>query len=204
MTSKPWREASLPVSNEEDDLWHALLGTGQNVATEADFDRGHRADARGTDSARYVTFELAGETYGLPIVVIEQILRPFKTTRVPRSADFLVGIGNIKGTVMPVIDLSRRLALNERSQIGRATRTIVVRFEGDLHGLIVDRVLGVTPIPTDGMEEAPGGIGRTRAEFIESLGRYDDQLIIFLSLSTLLDPRAFVRLDGALSEFHAA
>ena len=182
--------ASANSHSEEDDLWHALLASAGPVATEANFERSQKLESR-LDAARYITFTTAGETYGLSIRMIEQIHKLFPMTKVPRTSDFLVGIGNVKGTVMPVIDLALRLGFPPQPRT-RASRVLVVRRGEDLSGIIVESVVGVTSIEKDSMEEAPGGIGRMRAEFIDYLGRVDKQTIIFLRLDTLLASEDFV------------
>jgi purine-binding chemotaxis protein CheW len=175
---------------EEDDLWHALLSSGAPVATEADYERSHKAEAR-SESSRYVTFTIAGETYGLPIRVIDQICKVFRTTVVPRTAAFLVGIGNVNGSIMPVVDLALRLGFPAQPRT-RASRVLIVRHAGELHGLVVDTVIGVNAIGADTIEEAPGGIGRSRTDFVEALGRVDDRLIILLKAETVLAAEDFV------------
>lgn len=145
------------------------------------------------NAARYVTFCVGQEVYGLSIRVIDQIIKrsDLPTTAVPRTPDFLIGIGNVKGNVIPVINLSARLGL-PKEQLDRGARVLVVRHEGELSGIEVSRVLGVCPIPGDTLETAPRAIGRTKGEFIEALGAYEENKVILLSLGALLDPRDFL------------
>lgn len=145
------------------------------------------------NAARYVTFGVGDELYGLSIRVIEQILKrgDVPTTDVPRTPEFLMGIGNVKGNVIPVINLALRMGLPAES-LDRRARVLVVRHEGELHGIEVSRVLGVCPIPAENLETAPRAIGRQRAEFIEALGSYEENKVILLSLAALLDPSDFL------------
>jgi len=190
-TPETSRTTRADQRTEEDDLWHALLSSGAPVATEAEYERSHKIEAR-LESSRYVTFTIANETYGLPIRLIDQILKVFSTTVVPRTAPFLVGIGNVNGTIMPVIDLPVRLGFPPQPRT-RASRVLVIRHAGELHGLIVDTVIGVSAVARDSIEEAPGGIGRSRADFIECLGRVDGaRLVILLKVETVLTPEDFV------------
>jgi purine-binding chemotaxis protein CheW len=176
---------------EDEDLWQALLRSGQDLATEADYEHGYKRDVR-QDLARYVTFKIADETYGLPIHQIVEISKLFNTTPVPRTADFLIGIGNVRGSVIPVLDLSTRLSL-PRDSLSRSTRVLIVKLGDELYGLVVDQVMEVVPIPPEDLEDAPGGIGSTRAEFILALGRNDGQIIIILDLDTVIDDADFVQ-----------
>ena len=179
------------MASDDDDLWQALLAvTGDQVATEADDEHGYKREMR-SDLLRYVTFVLGNEIYGLPIEQIVEISTAFPTTLVPRTSPFVIGIGNMRGSVMPVIDLRARLNLGPVEQT-RETRVLIVRHEDEPHGIVVDRVLEVISMPPEDMESTPGGIGSTRADFILGLGRHRDRLIIILDLTTVLAERDFL------------
>src|SRR5690606_41846144 len=122
--------------------------------------------------------------YGQPIDAIVGTAKPYDTTLVPRTPNFLVGIGNVRGLVMPVLDLPTRLRLG-RAQMSREARVLIVRYEGEHFALVVDRVLEVLPIAPEDLEEAPGGIGSARAEFILAIGRDEGRLIIVLDLENV-------------------
>lgn len=180
------------MASEDDDLWQALLAvTGDQVATEADYEHGYKREMR-SDLLRYVTFMIGTEIYGLPIEQIVEISTAFPTTPVPRTAPFVIGIGNMRGSVMPVIDLARRLNLGSASKT-RETRVLIVRHADEPHGIVVDRVLEVISLPPEDMENTPGGIGSTRADFILGLGRHRRRLIIILDLTTVLAERDFLQ-----------
>lgn len=178
------------ASSSRDDVWQALLSTGEQLATEAEYEHGYQREVR-QDLARYVTFRIANEIYGLPIADIVEISKTFGTTPVPRTRDYLLGIGNVRGDVIPVIQLARRLSMPVAPE-RRQTRVLIVNHRGDLYGLVIDEVLEVLSIPPEDLEEAPGGIGSTRAEYILALGRQGRQLIIILDLSTVLNANDFV------------
>jgi purine-binding chemotaxis protein CheW len=179
------------MPTEDDDLWQALLAvTGDQVATEADYEHGYKREMR-SDLLRYVTFMIGGEIYGLPIEQIVEISTAFPTTPVPRTSPFVLGIGNMRGSVMPVIDLARRLNLGTVTKT-RETRVLIVRHSDEPHGIVVDRVLEVISLPPEDMENTPGGIGSTRADFILGLGRHRRRLIIILDLTTVLAERDFL------------
>lgn len=174
----------------EEDLWQALLRTGHEMATEADYEHGYKREVRG-DLSRYVTFNIGDEVYGLPIDQIVEISKVFDTTPVPRTAAFLRGIGNVRGSVIPVIDLPQRLRMEGRPE-DRHTRVLIVSLHDELYGLITDNVREVLSIAPESLESAPGGIGSSRAEFITALGRNDGQIVIILDLASVLDERDFV------------
>jgi purine-binding chemotaxis protein CheW len=145
-----------------------------------------------SDLLRYVTFMLGDEIYGLPIEQIVEISTAFPTTPVPRTSGFVLGIGNMRGSVMPVIDLAARLSLGTVVR-SRETRVLIVRHDEEPHGIVVDRVLEVISLPPEDMENTPGGIGSTRADFILGLGRHRRRLIIILDLATVLNERDFLQ-----------
>jgi purine-binding chemotaxis protein CheW len=172
------------MTRESGDLWQALLRSGEAVATEEEYEHGYKRELRG-DLHQYVAFRVAGEMHGLPIAEIAEISKPFETTPVPRTADFVLGIGNVRGIVVPVLDLPRRLQLGPcRRQ--RSTRILIVQHERELYGLVVDEVLGVVPIAPEDLEEAPGAIAGTRGEFIAALARQEREIMVILELAAVL------------------
>ena len=201
------------MSAEREDLWTALLRSGEAVATDEDYEHGYKRDVP-QDLQQYVSFRVSGEIYGLPIHEIEEISKVFGTTHVPRTADFLVGIGNVRGRIMPVVDLARRLRLRPVER-GRTARVLIVNLNDEPYGLVVDAVIDVIRIPPEKIEEKPGGITGPRAEYIRGLGRRKgavtvakgadvkersatEDIVIILNLTTLLDPKDFVRVGPAV------
>lgn len=190
------------MSTERDDLWQALLRSGEPVAADEDYEHSYKREVR-HDLQQYVAFRVSGEVYGLAIHEIEEISKVFLTTHVPRTADFLLGIGNVRGRIMPVIDLARRLRLRE-FQRGRAARVLIVNFNEEPYGMVVDEVIDVIRIPPEAMEEKPGGITGQRAEFIRALGRHGPDharvIVIILNLAALLDAKDFIKLPPGMEE----
>ncbi len=126
------------MSTDGDDLWQAMAESGAAVATEKDYAHGYAREVR-TDLEQYVLFRVGPEWHGLPIACIEEISRLFDTTPVPRTAPFVVGIGNVRGRVMPVIDLATRLGLPSRVR-GSESRMLIVSHAGEPFALVVDEV----------------------------------------------------------------
>ena len=178
------------MAGDSDDLWQALLQTGENLGTEEDYEHGYAREVRG-DLQQYVAFEVSGEIYGLPITQVAEISKMLQSTPVPRTAEFLLGIGNIRGRVIPVLDLARRLRLNPRIPDAQ-TRVLIAAYGDELHGLVVDRVLGVVSIPPESLEDTPGGLAGARADFIRALARSDKGLMIIIELDEVLRPEDFV------------
>jgi purine-binding chemotaxis protein CheW len=184
------RESSARESN---DLWSALARGGDAMATEEDYEHGYKREVR-RDLEQYVAFRVAGESYGLSIALISEISKVFDTTPVPRTSDFVIGIGNVRGSVIPIIDLARRLRLKSHVP-DRDARILIVRHEDELYGLLVDEVLYVVTIAPEDLEEAPGAIAGSRGEYIKALTRLEDDILIVLELSTVLAARDFVKAE---------
>lgn len=182
------------------DLWQALGPGAETLATEEDYEHGYVREVR-RDLEQYISFTVSGETYAVSIDHIAEISKPMQETEVPRTADFVRGIANVRGIVIPVIDLARRLGLTPQP-LARSSRVLIVRHGSDLCGAMVDQVVGVIPIAPEDLEEAPGAIGGTRGDFIRSLARYEGDLVIVLNLATVLDPADF--LEGSRTQRRGA
>lgn len=178
------------MARENGDLWDALARTGENVATEEEYEHGYTREVR-RDLRQYVAFQAADEFYGLAIDHVVEISKVFETTPVPHTAGFVQGIGSVRGNVITVIDLPTRLRLRE-TEVSRDSRILVVRHRDDLYGIIVDAMIGVVSIAPEELEEAPGAFAGTRADFIETLARHSTDILIILNLDAVLDYRDFV------------
>ncbi len=182
------------MSTNDDELWLAMAESGAALATEKDYAHGYVREVR-TDLEQYVVFRVGPEWHGLPIACIREISKLFETTPVPHTAPFVVGIGNVRGRVMPVLDLATRLELPSRVR-GSESRMLIVEHRGELYALVVDEVDQVVALPPEHLERAPGTIRGARGEFIHALARHGGRLIVVLSLDGLLDPESFVDVGG--------
>jgi purine-binding chemotaxis protein CheW len=140
-------------------------------------------EARVTDELiQLVTFNLLGEEFGLRILDVREIIRMVNVTPVPHSPDFVEGVINLRGQILPVIDLRKRFNL-EATELKEETRIIVVEINEHLLGLIVDGVNEVLRIPSDTITPAPqivaNGIG---AEYIKGIAHFDDKMLILIDL----------------------
>lgn len=129
-----------------------------------------------------VTFDLLGEEFGLPILDVREIIRMTDVTPVPHAPNFVEGVINLRGQILPVVDLRKRFNL-EAKEMDDSTRIVVVEINNNLLGLIVDGVSEVLRLPLDSIAPAPSivssGIG---AEYIKGIGHYNDKMIILINL----------------------
>lgn len=143
-----------------------------------------------------VTFNLVGEEFGLPILDVREIIRMVEVTPVPHSPDFVEGVINLRGQILPVIDLRKRFNLAS-CEANDDTRIVVVEISDSLIGLIVDGVKEVLRIPEDTVNAAPqivsSGIG---AEYIQGIAHYDEKMIILVDLLKVFSPAEMENLSA--------
>ncbi|MDK2878282.1 MAG: purine-binding chemotaxis protein CheW [Thermoanaerobacteraceae bacterium] len=133
---------------------------------------------------KLVVFELADELYGLNIFDVREIIRDTPATRIPRVPDFVEGIVNLRGKIIPVIDLKKRFGF-EKGEKTQDTRIIIADISGQETGLVVDSVKEVATIDENSVELAPA-VTTVNAAFVEGLAKKDDKLIIIIKLDLLL------------------
>jgi len=132
-----------------------------------------------------VIFELASESYGIDIANVESIIKIQDITRVPKCPDFVEGITNLRGTVLPVIDLGKRFGIDEQKR-DHDTRIIVVGLDGMKVGMIVSAVSEVLTIDESVIEPAPAIVTTINSSFIAGIARIEKRLIILLNLDQIL------------------
>jgi purine-binding chemotaxis protein CheW len=133
-----------------------------------------------SDIVEYLAFMLGREEYAFKVEDVKEIIRLQQITSVPRAPDFIRGIISLRGVIIPVFDIKKRLGLDETEKT-RSTRIIVVSSDGAPHGVIVDKVTGVARLRADGIEPTPAVIGGVGAEYLEGVGRLGDRLLILFN-----------------------
>lgn len=131
-----------------------------------------------------VSFHVGGEEFGLDILRVQEIIRIQPLTRVPNSPDFVDGVINLRGKVIPVIALRKRIGLPEQAH-DKQTRIVVVEVNGNVLGFIVDSVSEVLRIPADTVEPPPR-LGKVEREYVSGVGKLDDRLLILLDVDRLM------------------
>lgn len=139
----------------------------------------------------YVIFMLDNERYAMDIGSVQEILKPQSITEIPRTPDYLSGVINLRGRIVPIIDLRLRVGMPVR-EATKTTRIVVGRHEEQAVGMIVDAVLAVRAVPQRLIEPAsPLFAARVDMDFIKGLARLDEGIV------TLLDPDRLLRKPGA-------
>ncbi len=132
-----------------------------------------------------VVFELAGESYGVDIGAVNTIIRMQAITRVPRTPDYVEGIINLRGSIIPVIDLRKRFVLSAEDQT-IASRIVVVEALGQMIGVVVDAVTETLSISSDAIEPPSPIVTSVDSTYVRGIGKLDNRLIILLDLDKVL------------------
>jgi len=132
-----------------------------------------------------VTFYLDREEYGVDVRQVQEIRRVGDITSVPRAPEFVRGVINLRGRILPVLDLKRKLGLGEVAA-SRAARIVVVRVRERILGLLVDGASQVPKIPVSRIEAAPEEVVERGGDYIRGVAKLDDRLIILVDLERLL------------------
>lgn len=128
-----------------------------------------------------VSFKLGNEEFAVDILIVQEINKMIPITKVPNSPEFVEGIINLRGRVIPVVDLRNRLKLGKK-QSDKDTRIIVTEINGKTIGFIVDAVNEVLRIPRNITEAPPELSLSVESKFVKSIGKLDDRLIILIDL----------------------
>ncbi len=136
-----------------------------------------------------VTFELFGETFALPILDVREIIRPTPITPVPQAPGFVEGVINLRGQIIPVVDLRKRFGLASEPAT-EDTRIIVVELSSSMViGLIVDGVREVERIPGDTITPPPALVaGSVGAEYIKGISNHEDKMIVHIDMRKVFNP----------------
>lgn len=134
---------------------------------------------------QFVMFELGEETYGMKIECVAEIIRMQAVTKMPKSLDFVEGVINLRGKVIPIVDLKKQFNLGE-TQDTKDIRIIVVEMKDEIVGLLVERVSEVFSLDEEKIEPPSRMVSRVNTEFIQGIGKWNDQLIIILDPEKIL------------------
>jgi purine-binding chemotaxis protein CheW len=175
---------ALPASGlAEDVLPRAEAPGGHSLSFFSAPVQEQRAAAEATE--HLATFFLDREEYGVDVRQVQEIRRVSEITSVPRAPEFIRGVINLRGRILPVLDLKRKLGLGE-VVAGRATRIVVVRVRERLLGLLVDGASQVLKVEVSRVEPPPEEVVERGGDYIRGVAKLDDRLIILVDLERLL------------------
>lgn len=140
-------------------------------------------------------FRVGDAMYALDILRIKEIIRPQKLTRVPKAPDFVEGVINLRGAVIPIIDLRKRFELSATTEDDRKTRVIICSLAGKILGLMVDEVAEVRRYGRQEIQPTPQYLKGRGAEFFHGVCRRDEELIMVIDLERILSSGERMDLD---------
>ncbi len=132
-----------------------------------------------------VAFHLAGEIYGVNISLIHEIIRMREITQIPRTNKEIEGVINLRGKIVPILDLRSRLSMPAAERTSE-TRIIVVEISDCTVGMIVDGVTGVLRMSEDSVELPSKLVSDLETDFIRGVGKSDEQLVILLNMHNVI------------------
>jgi purine-binding chemotaxis protein CheW len=137
------------------------------------------------DVVQLVGFMIGDEEYAVPILAIQEIIKPFAWTRVPQVPNYVLGVFNLRGAVIPLIDLRTKFGLPSKKQ-GEDTRFIVMRHGNDVAGFVIDRLTMAIRIKKENIGPAPDTVNGDDT-IIDGVGKQADKIITILKVNRLLE-----------------
>jgi purine-binding chemotaxis protein CheW len=170
--------------------------------------RGNAVVAKSDEApAQYLTFSLAGEMFGVGILNVKEIIEFGNLTEIPMMPPFIRGVINLRGAVVPVIDLAARFG-GKTTEVGRRTCIVIVEVpdEETRHdiGIIVDAVSEVLEIPASEIEPPPSFGARIRADFIFGMGKVAGKFVILLDINKVLSVEEIAQLTASEQQSESA
>jgi purine-binding chemotaxis protein CheW len=165
------------------------------VVSEAEAPRAHnisffsapvREERKAVEATEHLaTFFLGREEYGVDVRLVQEIIRVSEITQVPRAPEFIKGVINLRGRIIPVVDLKRKLGLGD-VDVQRQSRIVVVKIKERLIGLLVDGASQVLKVPVSTIEAAPDEVMEIDATAIRGVAKLTGRLIILMDLNKTL------------------
>ncbi len=141
-----------------------------------------------------VSFKIGNEEFGVDILSVQEINKMTQITKVPNTPEFIEGVINLRGRIIPVIDLRAKLGMM-RKEHDKNTRIVVVELKEQTIGFIVDEVNEVLRIPKTITEAPPNMVGGVDSNYITSIGKLEDRLLILLDLEKILSTTEYNLLE---------
>lgn len=146
---------------------------------------GTKDSKNSSEILQLVGFLIGNEEFAVDILKVQEINRITQITKVPNSPEFVEGVINLRGKVIPILDLRIRMGMGKKEHDSR-TRIIVVEIDQKTIGFIVDEVTEVLRIPRDVIEAPPELVSAQKSEFITGVGKLEDRLLILLDMDKII------------------
>lgn len=138
------------------------------------------------DETQLAVFGVGGEEYAIDIMQIMEIIRPQKVTRIPNAPAVVEGVINLRGRVVPVIDLRKRFGADPGKADPKKVRVVILKLSGRVIGTVVDEVTEVIYMKSGQIESTPEAVKGIDSEYLKGVGKHGDRLIVVLDIDRLL------------------
>ena len=135
---------------------------------------------------QFITFKIDGRIYAIDIAYVREINRLSAVTHVPRTDDFVDGVMNLRGAIIPVINVRKRLQIS-LLPYGKKNKLIIVEYDEAPVGLIVDEIAEVVKISADNIESDKEKMVEIGTEYVDRLGKTDEGILAIVNINTLLE-----------------
>lgn len=146
------------------------------------------------DFEQYVTFAIGNETYGVGVLKMQEIIGMTNITHVPNSQAFMKGVINLRGSVVPVVDIRLKFNMEEK-EYDDSTVILITEVKDKMVGMIADRISDVVSIPVESIQDTPHFNTNIETSFIKGIGRVKEELIIILDVDLVLTDEEISSLD---------
>lgn len=147
--------------------------------------------------SQYLTVNLAHEEYGIEILAVREIRGWTPVTRIPQAPGYVLGVLNLRGAIVPVLDLRLRFGL-AREEYSPTTVTVIITVAGRLFGVVVDGVSDVLDVAADAIRPVPDMGTTVDTEYLKGLTSVAERMVLLLDVDKLLQPQDAQMLDAAL------
>lgn len=152
-----------------------------------------------TDGNQFLTFILAAETYGLDILKVQEIRGWTQVTQIPNAPEYIRGVINLRGEIVPILDLRRRFSMEE-IEFTQTTVVIVVNVQGRTIGMVVDGVSDVIDLPKEELRAAPDFGTAIDSSFVQGLATMEEKMVIVLNIDEMLKGCDLLKIDQITEE----
>lgn len=151
------------------------------------FEQTYRESSEASTTQQLVGFVIGNEMFGVDILTVQEIIRDITVTAIPDAPDFLEGVINLRGNIIPVIDLRKRLKLVHSDHLITDGWIVILTVDGRVTGFVVDRVTKVLTVPVDSIKPPPDiVVAGLKSQYIQGVCKLDQRLLILLDFSRIL------------------
>ena len=151
------------------------------------------------EERQLVVFRLHNEEFGVEITKVREIIKPRHITRLPHVDDYIEGVTNLRGEVIPVICLRKRFGISAQENT-QDTRIIILEVNENRVGFIVDAVTETLRLPETSIEPPPSSVAGLKSDYLAGVGKLDDRLLILLEVDKILSTEEKIQLQTIQSE----